>query len=82
MLCLEFCLQISGVKSVKSVRIWRFFGSHIPKYGQIFGISQYSVQMRENVDQKNSEYGHFSRIAALLCISDVRNVYECLYIAI
>ena len=50
MLCLEFCLQISGVKSVKSVRIWRFFGSHIPKYGEMFGISQYSVQMRENVD--------------------------------
>ena len=24
-------------------------------------ISPYSVQMRENVDQNNSEYGHFSR---------------------
>ena len=23
-------------------------------------ISQYSVRMRENTDQKNSEYGHFS----------------------
>ena len=24
-------------------------------------ISPYSVRMRENMDQKNSEYGHFSR---------------------
>ena len=24
-------------------------------------ISPYSVQMRENADQNNSEYGHFSR---------------------
>ena len=31
---------------------------------------------------KNPEYGHFSRIASLLSISDVQNVYECLYIAI
>ena len=32
---------------VKSVRIRRFFGP-------------YSVQMRENTNQKNSEQGHFS----------------------
>ena len=25
--------------------------------------SSYSVRMRENTDQKNSEYGHFSRSA-------------------
>ena len=29
--------------------------------GEILRISPYSVQMRENVDQNNSEYGHFSR---------------------
>ena len=27
----------------------------------VLRISPYSVQMRENTDQKNSEYGHFSR---------------------
>ena len=32
----------------KSVRIWSYSGS-------------YSVQMRENTDQNNSEYGLFSR---------------------
>ena len=31
------------------------------EYGEILRISPYSVQMRENMDQNNSEYGHFSR---------------------
>ena len=36
--------------------------SHIrKKHGELWSISPYSVQMRENTDQKNSEYGHFSR---------------------
>ena len=29
--------------------------------GVILSISPYSVQMRENTDQNNSEYGHFLR---------------------
>ena len=37
---------------VKSVHIWSFSGP-------------YSVRMRENTDQKNSEYGHFSYSAIL-----------------
>ena len=28
---------------------------------RILRISPHSVRMRENTDQKNSEYGHFSR---------------------
>ena len=32
------------------------------EYGVILSISLYSVLMRENTDQKNSEYGHFLRI--------------------
>ena len=31
------------------------------EYGVILSISLYSVLMRENTDQKNSEYGHFLR---------------------
>ena len=42
-----------------------FFGpvfSHTRiEYGEILRISSYSVRMRENTDQINSEYGHFSR---------------------
>ena len=49
---------------VKSVRILSFFWSTFSRiqteYGEILRISPYSVRMRENADQKNSEYGHFS----------------------
>ena len=31
------------------------------EYGGIWSIFPYSVRMWENTDQKNSEYGHFSR---------------------
>ena len=33
---------------VKSARVWSFCGSYFPAFGM-------------NTDQKNSEYGHFSR---------------------
>ena len=61
-------LQINSVyyvdHSVKSVwfeiivvRIFPFR----TEYGEIWSISLYSVRMRENADQNNSECGHFSR---------------------
>ena len=31
------------------------------EYGEFLGIFPFSVWMRENTDQKNSEYGNFSR---------------------
>ena len=34
---------------------------HLDWYGEIRSISPYSVQMRENTDQENSVFGHFSR---------------------
>ena len=37
---------VNGVRCVKSVRIWSY-------------SSSYSVQIWENKDQNNSEYGHF-----------------------
>ena len=33
---------------------------HSPWIGEIRSISPYSVRMRDNTDQKNSKYGHFS----------------------
>ena len=35
------------------------FSSIWTEHGKILRISPYSVRMRENVDQNNSEYGHF-----------------------
>ena len=34
---------------------------HCVKSARILSISPYSVRMRENADQNNSEYGHFLR---------------------
>ena len=40
---------------VKSARIRSFSGTHLLR------ISQYSVRLCENTDQKNSKHEHFSR---------------------
>ena len=39
--------------------LWSIFSIIWTEYGDIWSISPYSVQMRENTDQNNSEYGHF-----------------------
>ena len=48
---------------------WSIFSRIRTKYREIGSISPYSVRMRVNTDQKNSEYGHFSR-------SDIFNLQE------
>ena len=40
---------------------WSVFSRIRTEYGKTRSISPCSVRMRENTDQKNSEYGHFSR---------------------
>ena len=40
---------------------WSAFSRIWTEYGEILRISPYSVRMRENADQNNSEYGHFLR---------------------
>ena len=45
---------------MKSVQIWSFFWSVFPRirteYGEILRISQHSVRMQENTDQKKTLY--------------------------
>ena len=70
---------------MKSVYIRSFSGPYYSriqtKYSQILRVSWYSVGMRENADQKNSEYGHFSssesysRKSILHCKSAIKNEY-------
>ena len=50
---------------LKSVRIRSYFRIFVfsriwTEYGEILRISPYSVRMRKNADQNNSEYGHLS----------------------
>ena len=40
---------------------WSLFSRIRTEYGDIVRISTYSVELRENTDQKNIKYGHFSR---------------------
>ena len=40
---------------------WSAFFRIRTEYGEIRSISPYSVRMRENEDQNNFGYGHFSR---------------------
>ena len=40
---------------------WLAFSRILTEYGEILRISLYSVLMRENADQNNSEYGHSLR---------------------
>ena len=61
----------------KSIHIRSFSGLYFPAFLDFpvyifpynifphFCISPYSVRMRENTDQKNSEKGHFLRIVTL-----------------
>ena len=78
---------------VKSVPIQSYSGPHFPAfvlYGEIrsiqselFGLysnyTEYSVRMRENVDQNNSEYEHFLRNGNLawfyVCIIKVASTH-------
>ena len=41
--------------------LWSVFSRIQTEYGEIRSISLYSVRMRENTDQNNSEYGRFLR---------------------
>ena len=57
---------------------WSAFSNIRIEYGEIRSISLYSVQMRENPDQNNSEYSHFSRsdIDTCLQISKKKKNYQ------
>ena len=53
----------SGNHCIKSVRIRSYSGPHFPAFElntERLRISPYSVRMRENADQTNSKYRHFS----------------------
>ena len=58
--------------SVKSVHIWNFgvlFSHVFNEYENLLCKSPYSVQIRENMQQKSSKYGHF-------LLSDALNLFK------
>ena len=49
---------------IESVRIQSYSSLRFPAFGlntERYGVSKYSVRMRENEDRNNSKYGHSSR---------------------
>ena len=57
---------------VKNVHIRSYSGPHFSTFGmntERYGISPYSVRMRENVDQNNSKYGHFYAVTGRWIVS-------------
>ena len=44
---------------------WSVFSRIWFEYGEVRSISPYSVRIRDNTEQKISEYGHFSRSVML-----------------
>ena len=69
---------------LKSVRIRSHSGPHFPVFGlnrERDRISPYSVRMRENADQNNSEHGHFLQIALILKLLTERltRVPQCVF---
>ena len=53
---------------------WSTFSHICTEYGGILRISPYSVRMRENMGQNNSEYGHFLRSAIISSYGGFDNV--------
>ena len=62
---LKFSIKdfFSDCKPLRRIRsfFWTVFFRIRTEYEEIVRITLYSVRMQENTDQKNSEYGHFSR---------------------
>ena len=57
-----------------SVLFWSAFSRIRTEYGEMQCISPYSVQMRENADQNNSDYGHFS--GSSKCYEQVGHIWQ------
>ena len=53
---------------------WSVFSRIWTEYGEILRISPYSVRMRENMDQNNSEYGYFSRSVLAIIIVNFKHI--------
>ena len=52
---------------------WSGFSRIRTEYGEMRSISPNSVRIRENADQNNSEYRHFSRSVKQIKTSSVQN---------
>ena len=72
---LQFFQWITVHKKCPSSELfWSVFSRIWTEYGQILHISTYLFRMRENADQNNSEFGHFSRSVRILYLRLVTKI--------
>ena len=58
----EYSLEITLREKCPYLELfWSAFSRVWTEYGEILRISTYSIRIRENTDQNNSENGHFLR---------------------
>ena len=58
-ICISVPLKFMKIVFITAVTAWK-----VSVFG-VFLVPAYSVEMRENTDQKDSEHGHFSRSEGL-----------------
>ena len=68
---------------IKSVLIRIYSGPHFLAFGlnteRLLRSSPYSVRMRENADQNNSEYGYFSGSVCPAILVSMVSVFALIY---
>ena len=76
----RFFVKLTSCVAFGSASSASFFESIVPieaEYGEILGISPYSVQMRENTDHRNFRIWHFSGSALVFkWIKIVKGAYK------
>ena len=79
-----FCATIASLrkKFPYSELFWSVFFHIWTEYGKIRSISPYLVRMRENADQNNSEYGHFSRSACYRHFTRILTHFTTMFLSI
>ena len=75
----DLILDALRKKRPYSELLWPAFSCIRTKCGEIRSISPYSERLRENADQNNSEYRHFSHCDALVVCCGVSSVYVVLW---
>ena len=75
-LCMRILFEYCPLreKCPHSDLFWSIFSRIRIEYREIRGISPYSPRMRENADQNNSEYGHFSQWSCAVPIFHLQKI--------
>ena len=73
---LHLCHLQKTTTVLYSELLWSAFSRIRTEYGEVLRIFPYSVRMRENTDQNNSESGHFFHSEFVLKIFKMRHLFN------